>query len=52
MDREQADRPGIQAMFRHLNEMSDEALAELQEYSRHLAKLDRMRREATESEGS
>ena len=47
MDRDLGDqsaRPQFQAVFRHMAEMSDEALKDLQEFSEHLAKVDRIRR--------
>ena len=51
MDRDVSDqptRPQFQAVFRHMAEMSDEALSDLQTFSERLAELDRIRRESSD----
>ena len=47
---QQTERPQFQAVFRHMAEMSDEALSDLQEFSERLADIDRMKRESADSQ--
>ena len=52
MDRdvsEQTARPQFQAVFRHMAEMSDEALSDLGKFSERLAEVDRMKRESNDA---
>ena len=52
MDRdvsEQTTKPQYQAVFRHMAEMSDEALSDLRKFSERLAEVDRMKRESSDS---
>ena len=42
------DSPQSQAVFRHMAEMSDDALSELQRFSERLAEYDRMKNESND----
>lgn len=51
MDRDVSERttkPQFQAVFRHMADMSDEALIDLQRFSERLAEVDRMKRESSD----